>query len=74
MELAGREYQTLQTAIAALQATAGLKTVTVDVRPLAIDQPNPRADAVLTELQSLWVIESLTPHPSLTISAVSMHF
>ena len=48
MELAGREYQTLQTAIAALQATAGLKTVKVDVRPLAIDHPNPRADAVLT--------------------------
>src|SRR5258708_2605340 len=48
MELAGREYQTLQTAIAALQATVGLKTVKVDVRPLAIDHPNPRADAVLT--------------------------
>src|SRR5580693_9303665 len=47
MKLAGREYQTLQTAIAALQATAGLKTVKVDVRPLAIDHPNPRADAVL---------------------------
>jgi len=39
MELAGREYQTLQTAIATLQATAGLKTVKVDDRPLAIDQP-----------------------------------
>jgi uncharacterized protein (UPF0261 family) len=47
MDLAGREYQTLQTAIAALQATTGLKTVKVDVRPLAIDHPNPKADAVL---------------------------
>ena len=35
MELAGRQYQRLQTAIAALQATAGLKTLKVDVRPLA---------------------------------------
>jgi hypothetical protein len=48
MELTGQEYQTLQTAIAALQATASLKTVKVDVRPLATDHPNPRADAVLT--------------------------
>ena len=49
MELEGREYQTLQTAIAALQATAGLKTVKVDIRrPLATNHPNPRADAVLT--------------------------
>jgi hypothetical protein len=49
MEPAGREYQTLQTAIAALRATAGLKTVKVDVRrPLTIDHPDPRADAVLT--------------------------
>jgi hypothetical protein len=47
MELAGPEGQTLQTAIAALQATAGLKTVKVDVRPLTIPLPNPRADAVL---------------------------
>ena len=48
MELAGPENQTLQTAAAALQATAGLKTVMVDARPLATDHPNPRADAVLT--------------------------
>jgi hypothetical protein len=48
MELAGQEYQTLQDAIAALQATAGLRTVKVDVRPLATNQPDPRADAVLT--------------------------
>jgi hypothetical protein len=48
MELAAREYQTLQTAIAALQATAGLKTVKVDVRRLAIHHPNLRVDAVLT--------------------------
>ena len=49
MELRGPEYQTLQTAIAALQATAGLKTVKVDIRrPLATNHPNPRADAVLT--------------------------
>jgi hypothetical protein len=48
MELEGPEYQTLQTAITALQATAGLKTVKVDVRrPLATDDPNPRADALL---------------------------
>jgi len=47
MNLTGQENQTLQTAIAALQATAGLKTVKVDVRPLAIDHPNPGADAVL---------------------------
>ena len=48
MELAGQEYQTLQDAIAALQATAGLKTVKVDVRPFPTNQPNPRADALLT--------------------------
>ena len=47
MDLTSQENQTLQTAIAALQATAGLKTVKVDVRPLAIDHPNPGADAVL---------------------------
>src|ERR1700680_4348816 len=47
MEMAGQKYQTLQAAIAALQATAGLQTVKVDVHPLAIDHPNPRADAVL---------------------------
>jgi hypothetical protein len=45
MELADQEYQTLQDAIAALQATIGLKTVKVEVRPLAGNQP---ADAVLT--------------------------
>jgi hypothetical protein len=43
MELAGQEYQTLQDAIAALQATAGLKTLKVDVRPLDTNQPDPRA-------------------------------
>jgi hypothetical protein len=48
MDLPGQEYQTLQDAIAALQATAGLKTVKVDVRPLPTKQPNPRADALLT--------------------------
>ncbi len=48
MDLPGQEYQTLQDAIAALQATAGLKTVEVDVRPLPTNQPNPRADALLT--------------------------
>jgi hypothetical protein len=36
MELAGRQYQTLQTAVAALQATAGLKTLKVDVRPFSV--------------------------------------
>jgi hypothetical protein len=47
MEIPGREYQTLQAAVAALEATAGLKTIDVDVRPLALDHPTPRADAVL---------------------------
>ena len=48
MVLAANEHQTLQDAIAALQATAGLKTVKVDVRPLPPDQPNPKADALIT--------------------------
>jgi len=48
MELAGQELQTLQDAIAALEATAGLKTVKVDVQPVHENQPNPRADALLT--------------------------
>jgi hypothetical protein len=48
MELTGQKYQTLQDAITALQATAGLKTVKVDVRPVVTNQPDPRADAVLT--------------------------
>src|SRR6202034_221634 len=48
MELTGQKYQTLKDAITALQATAGLKTVKVDVRPVVTNQPDPRADAVLT--------------------------
>jgi hypothetical protein len=48
MELTGQKYQTLQDAITALEATAGLKTVKVDVRPVVTNQPDPRADAVLT--------------------------
>jgi hypothetical protein len=45
MEIAGKEYQTLQDAIAALQGTTGLKTVKVDVRPLGTHK---LADALLT--------------------------
>src|ERR1700722_9783553 len=48
MNLTGQEPQTLQEAITALQDTAGFKTVKVDVRPMATNQPGPRADAVLT--------------------------
>jgi len=48
MELAGTEYQTLQDAIAALQATTGLKAVKVDVRPVDDNRAHPRADAALT--------------------------
>jgi hypothetical protein len=45
METSGKEYQTLQDAIAALQGTTGLKTVKVEVRPLGDNKP---ADALLT--------------------------
>jgi hypothetical protein len=48
MDYPGPEQQTLQDAIAALQATLGLKTVKVEVHPLTGNQPHPRADALMT--------------------------
>jgi hypothetical protein len=47
MEPFDREYQTLQDAIAALQATEGLKTVKVEVVPFRPAKLHVRADAVL---------------------------
>lgn len=64
MELAGQEYQTLQDAVAALQVTAGLKTVKVNARPLATSQRDSRADALLAITvnghQQLYVAEIKT--------------
>ena len=45
MEIPGKEYQTLQDAITALQGTTGLKTVKVKVHPLGTHK---LADALLT--------------------------
>ena len=47
MEPADREYQTLQDALTALQATVGLKMVQVEVLPFPKTKLHPQADAVL---------------------------